>query len=288
MILILNELISKQILFGGKYMKTITYLLTAFLCLTSCTSKPKESKKENQSVLLTKEEQEQCIQTLSLYLEKDSVRIAESEEYAKFLEEELPETPGMENESNSMGNDDFYSNNIVHIDSIMLKGIELSKQNKPKELLLLLEKDLKNIHAHPGNLLENEIQLHSIISMLYSKFYAEKEAAIKSIALFEITRLHSLTLIALNAGVPYSYPTTLYGLSQLYKETGNYPVAIERGRELCNLMEQLHTEQKESKDYIYALMELTDIYKEAKMKAQQDSCNRILQASPTFKSIYEE
>lgn len=98
--------------------------------------------------------------------------------------------------------------------------------------------------------------------MLYSKFYAEKEAAIKSIALFEITRLHSLTLIALNAGVPYSYPTTLYGLSQLYKETGNYPVAIERGRELCNLMEQLHTEQKESKDYIYALMELTDIYKE--------------------------
>lgn len=121
-------------------MKTITYLLTAFLCLTSCTSKLKESKKENQSVLLTKEEQEQCVQTLSLYLEKDSVRIAESEEYAKLLKEELPETPGMENESNSMGNDDFYSNNIVHIDSIMLKGIELSNRINPKNYFYYLKK----------------------------------------------------------------------------------------------------------------------------------------------------
>ncbi len=252
-------------------MKVRVVLLLVLLSLVACSVNQQQKKSEEAEGFLTPEEQQECIEALSLYLNVDSSRVAEVEETSElFLE-------GMQNEA-----DDWeYRNNILRIDSVMRKGIELSKQNKYRELLALLEKEIKNVHLHPNNLIDNELQLHNLMFKLYAKFYDSEEYIPKYVELLEFTRIHmlSISIFSPDDNIDPFYPTILYSLMAFNKEMGNYEIAIERGRELCVLIERLYEGENEMpEDYVKAMTLLSEVYSAAGMEVQRDSCIQVISA----------
>ena len=230
-----------------------------------------EEKKEWERI--TSEDLEQVINTLSLYqLPEDYLYI--QSELAKILEDnEISPEEDL---------DFFYLNNILHIDSVIYQGIELAKQNKAKELVHLLEKERGNFYAHPNNTIDNEIDLISLFAMLYSK--TEKNEMgyhSKLVPLLEFAYAHIKALQTWNGEEihPY-YPKISFNLLKLYAYTNDNAKAIEIAKELCDYYEQLN----DTTQYINLLTILSQLYDNAGMTNQHDSCQNILEVSP----IYQE
>lgn len=225
---------------------------------------------------ITEEEREQIINTLLQYSQPtDSVyiqqAIANGQEFCHTLEE----------------TDSFrvsYLRNMAHIDSVVIQGCELAKQNEAERLLLLLEKEKKNFYLHPNNLLDNEIALHQLFILLYNKFYDEENAAqyyAKIISLAECTKSHILMIQMFRGGEihPY-YPEVLHNLVELYGYVDKNDKAIAQAKELCKCYEQLGYKG----EYVQSLMQLSDLYEAVGLQTQRDSCEKILETSP----IYQE
>lgn len=230
-----------------------------------------EEKKEWERI--TDEDREQVINTLSLYqLPEDYLYI--QSELAKILEDnEISPEEDL---------DFFYLNNILHIDSVISQSIELAKQNKAKELVHLLEKERGNFYAHPNNTIDNEIDLISLFAMLYSK--TEKNEMgyhSKLVPLLEFAYAHIKALQTWNGEEihPY-YPKISFNLLKLYAYTNDNAKAIEIAKELCDYYEQLN----DTTQYINLLTILSQLYDNAGMTNQHDSCQNILEVSP----IYQE
>ena len=230
-----------------------------------------EEKKEWERI--TSEDLEQVINTLSLYqLPEDYLYI--QSELAKILEDnEISPEEDL---------DFFYLNNILHIDSVISQSIELAKQNKAKELVHLLEKERGNFYAHPNNTIDNEIDLISLFAMLYIK--TEKNEMgyhSKLVPLLEFAYAHVKALQTWNGEEihPY-YPKISLYLLELYAYTNDNAKAIEIAKELCNYYEQLN----DTTQYINLLTILSQLYYNAGMTNQHDSCQNILEVSP----IYQE
>lgn len=248
------------------------YFLFPILFFFACSRQlAYEEKKEWERI--TSEDLEQVINTLSLYqLPEDYLYI--QSELAKILEDnEISPEEDL---------DFFYLNNILHIDSVISQSIELAKQNKAKELVHLLEKERGNFYAHPNNTIDNEIDLISLFAMLYIK--TEKNEMgyhSKLVPLLEFAYAHVKALQTWNGEEihPY-YPKISLYLLELYAYTNDNAKAIEIAKELCNYYEQLN----DTTQYINLLTILSQLYYNAGMTNQHDSCQNILEVSP----IYQE
>ena len=248
------------------------YFLFPILFFFACSRQlAYEEKKEWERI--TSEDLEQVINTLSLYqLPEDYLYI--QSELAKILEDnEISPEEDL---------DFFYLNNILHIDSVISQSIELAKQNKAKELVHLLEKERGNFYAHPNNTIDNEIDLISLFAMLYGK--TEKNEMgyhSKLVPLLEFAYAHVKALQTWNGEEihPY-YPKISLYLLELYAYTNDNAKAIEIAKELCNYYEQLN----DTTQYINLLTILSQLYYNAGMTNQHDSCQNILEVSP----IYQE
>lgn len=225
---------------------------------------------------ITEEEREQIINTLLQYSQPtDSVyiqqAIANGQEFCHTLEE----------------TDSFrvsYLRNMAHIDSVVIQGCELAKQNEAERLLLLLEKEKKNFYLHPNNLLDNEIALHQLFILLYNKFYDEENAAqyyAKIISLAECTKSHILMIQMFRGGEihPY-YSEVLHNLVELHTYVNECDKAISCAKELCDCYEQLGDKAM----FVSAMIDLGGLYDTIGMDMQRDSCEKILETSP----IYQE
>ena len=163
-------------------MKTaITFIF--ILALSACSAKP-----DKVANPFTKEEKEQYVTTLSLYLQADSSLIAERNQFFQFL---LKHIDAEEKDSA------YYMENIAHVDSVIHKAIGLVEQGNMDNLLTLLEQERYNIYAHPCNNIDNEIALHNMLIQLYNKAYKENtdEYYSKIIDLAEYSKLHILGLL---------------------------------------------------------------------------------------------
>ena len=248
------------------------YFLFPILFFFACSRQlAYEEKKEWERI--TSEDLEQVINTLSLYqLPEDYLYI--QSELAKILEDnEISPEEDL---------DFFYLNNILHIDSVISQSIELAKQNKAKELVHLLEKERGNFYAHPNNTIDNEIALINLFAMLYGKT-EENELGFHSklIPLMEFAYAHVKALQTWNGEEihPY-YPKISLYLLKLYAYTNDNAKAIEIAKELCDYYEQLN----DTTQYINLLTILSQLYYNAGMTNQHDSCQNILEVSP----IYQE
>lgn len=228
---------------------------------------------------MTEEEQRQAINALVSYtLYVDSAYIQDAIEAGNLLISNLPSLKGQTFDTA------FYINNMAHLDSVIFQGIVLTKQNNVTALLRLLEKERMNFYAHPNNIIDNEIALHELFIALYNKFYEEEHADEyynKIIALTEFTKHHILMIQEWRGGEihPY-YSGALTNLTEVYSYVEDYEKAIANAKELCNCYEQLENKPQ----YIGALIILSDLYGDAGMEIQRDSCEKILDASP----IYQE
>ena len=68
-----------------------------------------------------------------------------------------------------------YQRNKVHVDSVLYDCIRLARQGNYDKMLATLEEERENIYIHPGNLVDNEIDLMLLFSMLYNQVYYTSE-----------------------------------------------------------------------------------------------------------------
>ena len=261
-------------------MKTfLYYALTCMACLASTHILKKKKKKMSfkeqvsihdeetdrssfDSIKLTEEEQAMAIEILSLYAAPiDSSTLQRITADAHAVSNILSDKDDFDTS--------FYAENISHLNSVVHYGIELAQQNKGAELLDLLEKEKLNFYANPNNTIDNELALHQLFIELYAKFYKGQDdvwqKVIPGIQTFQ-GHIH-----------PY-YPQVLYSLIEVYLEVGDIEKAITTAKELGDCYQELD----DTPNYIEVIKLLHDLYGEAGMQAQQDSCSRILEASPTY------
>lgn len=244
-------------------------LVSAVLALYACQSKPNKAN----STPLTQEEQEVCVNTLSLYLNADSNLIAERNQFFQLLREHTD--AGMDST--------YYMQNIAHVDSVIHKAIELVKQGEADGLLALLEQEKHHFYAHPCNTIDNEIALHNMLIQLYNKVYKENtdEYYSKIIDLALCDKLHLTGLLENEQYTPY-YIHNLTSLVDLYMCANRYAEAIQTGRELCEF-----TKDEDNSLYIQCVLLLGSAYKEAGMTEQQDSCINSIKHFSEFEEIYD-
>ena len=249
-------------------MKTvITFIF--LLALSACSAKP-----DKVANLFTKEEREQYVNTLSLYLQADSSLIAERNRFFQLL---LKHMDAEETDSA------YYMENIAHVDSVIHKAIGLVERGNADDLLSLLEKERNNIYAHPCNTIDNEIALHNLLIQLYNKAYKENtdEYYSKIIDLALYDKLHLTGLLENEQYTPY-YIHNLTSLVDLYMCANRYTEAIQTGRELCEF-----TKDEDNSLYIQCVLLLGSAYKEAGMTEQQDSCINSIKHFSEFEEIYD-
>ena len=223
------------------------------------------------SIKMTEEEQEQTIEILSLYVTPiDSSKLQRIKRNAQVISKITSKTDF---------DTSFFAENISHLDSVVHYGIELAQQNKGAELLDLLEKEKLNFYANPNNTIDNELALHQLFIELYAKFYkGQDDVWQKVIPLVEFTKLHISGIQTFQGHIHPYYPQVLYSLIEVYLEVGDIEKAITTAKELGDCYQELD----DTPNYIEVIKLLHDLYGEAGMQAQQDSCSKILEASPIY------
>lgn len=165
------------------------------------------SQSKEEKATFTKEQQDFCINTFKLYLDKDRAEI--SQEFLKLLSKH----------SDMNNTEEWYQANLAHIDSVMHCCINLVEQEENKKLLDILEKERMNIVAHPNNTVDNEWQLHSVFALLYTKYCEDdKEYWTKLAELGEWSRMH---IEAYQSKSHPLYKQVLSELIQIYEALGD-------------------------------------------------------------------
>ena len=230
---------------------------------------------------LTKGEQESLIEVLSPYLEVNTAYAKSSNKNAEMISKALDDVDFDEN---------YQQQNILHVDSVIKQCIVYVRQNEPKLLLDLFDKEKMSIYCHPSNTWLNEQNLHYMILSLYQKYYRplnDRMFAEKMIELYEFSLIH-VTGLELFGG--YSHPDYIPLIKVLvdcYSEgLGNYEKAIELQRQACERLEQEETEGKASKNYGFELIELARLYLANNDTIRMDSCNQILRKNPYIMEKY--
>ena len=97
--------------------------------------------------------EEDVIEILQRYQNVDPQLAEErNETYLLTLKHITPEVEINEEAEN------FFLNNIKHIDDVVNRGIALAKEKRNTELLRLLDGELNNFYSHPHNTVDNEIR----------------------------------------------------------------------------------------------------------------------------------
>lgn len=230
------------------------------------------------SIKMTEEEQAMAIEILSLYATPiDSSTLQRITADAQAVSKILLDTDDFDTS--------FYAENISHLNSVVHYGIELAQQNKGAELLDLLEKERLNFYANPNNTIDNELALHQLFIELYAKFYkGDDDVWQKLIPLVEFSKLHISGIQTFQGHIHPYYPQVLYSLIEVYLSVDDFEKAITTAKELGDCYQDLD----DTPNYIEVIKLLHDLYGEAGMQAQQDSCSKIIEASPIYQDFLRE
>ena len=272
-------------------MKYCIFLLGLFLLSCKSQGSKQETLSENEIEIpdgsLTEGEQDSLVMALSPYLEIDTTDANKSQQdLIKMMDEVLNEV------WDEPDKDYTYHQNILHVDSVIKQCIAYVKQNKPKQLLDLFDKERINIYGHPSNTIEHERDLHYMILSLYEKYYRsenERLFAVKMAELYEFTLIHIIGLEQFRGYYHPDYIPLAKILVNCYSEGLNrYDRAIELQKQVCERIEKEEPEGKASESYGYELAGLANLYLAIDDTVRIDSCLLELRKNPYMEKLFQE
>ena len=263
-------------------------LLLLGICLLGCKGQSTKQETISNSEIeieegsLTKGEQDSLIMVLSPYLEVDTAFTKDANQTMQIVSEALGDA----------NDDEAYYRNILHVDSVIKQCIVYVKQNQPKQLLDLFDKEKVNIYGHPSNTIAHEKDLHYMILSLYEKYYRpsnERLYAEKIAELYEMSLIH---VIGLELFGGYSHPDFIplaKVLVDCYSEgLNNYDRAIELQKQICERIEKEEPEGKASENYGYELAGLANLYLANEDTIRTDSCLLELRKNPYMEELFQK
>ena len=252
-------------------------LLLLGICLLGC--KGQSTKQENiiESEIiqgsLTKGEQDSLIMVLSPYLEVDTTYAEKASQATQIVSKALGNT----------NDNEYYYQNILHVDSIIKQCIAYVKQNEPKQLLDLFDKEKNSIYAHPANTWEHEQNLHYMILSFYQKYSDAETFAKKMAELYEFSLIHIKSLEMFGGYTHPDFIPLAKVLVDCYAEgLNNYGRAIELQRQVCERVEQEDADGRKGEWYLLEILNLSILYDAIGDSFHSDSCYQIYTANPYY------
>lgn len=115
-----------------------------------------------------------------------------------------------------------YQRNIGHVDSVMRQCIALVKDREYRRVLDVLNEERMNIYSHPGNMIDNELDLRWVVERISAEVYHQRDTlAVRMLPWYEFNALHMELLQAMGKGEHPEYLSTLKVLSFIYERTGD-------------------------------------------------------------------
>jgi hypothetical protein len=254
-------------------MKKLPLLLFALGILLSCKPNTNEQTTDKQKTL-SQEEVEQCIAVMRLYQNVDSQLLEEQNNFYQLM---LRHTKG--GQEPTQAENDFFLNNVTHIDSVCHQAIALAKSNNANELRTLLDEEMMNFYSHPNNTIENEVSLHYFIINSLSHDYDDM--------LKQHIKLYGWSIMRMESS-PNKHPLYTDILSELltcYIAQEDFPKAIETGEKIGAYAKAIG----EDDTRVYSTTLLSYIYKQVQQNELSDSCENsikdIVQLYPQAKQI---
>lgn len=252
-------------------------LLLLGICLLSC--KGQSTKQENiieSGIIqgsLTKGEQDSLIMVLSPYLEVDTTYAEKASQATQIVSKAFGNT----------NDNEYYYQNILHVDSVIKQCITYVKQNEPKQLLDLFDKEKMNIYGHPANTWEHEQNLHYMILFLYQKYFDAEMFAKKMAELYEFSLMHIKSLELFGGYTHPDYIPLAKVLVDCYADgLNNYDRAIELQQQICERVEKEDAEGRDGKWYLLEILNLSILYDVIGDSFHSDSCYQIYSANPYY------
>ena len=148
----------KRLIFG--FIATGAVLSAVVACKDATKTSVNESPKSESKIMVSAEDSALFVDVFQAYLGYDQAYADSAAEKTDLVGDVL----GLQADNAS----EHYKKNMVHVDSVLQKCIQLVGQRNYDELLLTLETERKNINVHPGNVIDNEIGLLLVYNKLYS------------------------------------------------------------------------------------------------------------------------
>ena len=172
----------KRLIFG--FIATGAVLSAVVACKDVTKTSVNESPKSESKIMVSAEDSALFVDVFQAYLGYDQAYADSAAEKTDLVGDVL----GLQADNAS----EHYKKNMVHVDSVLQKCIQLVGQRNYDELLLTLETERNNINVHPGNVIDNEIGLLLVYNKLYSAAYPESEDSfyMKMMPLYKFSELH--------------------------------------------------------------------------------------------------
>ena len=228
-------------------MKKILILFVCLAGLLACGNRNKQGETQQSEVTF----EEAAINILQLYQNVDPQFAAKRNEiYLLMLKHAEPQSEVTETDRT------YFMRNITHIDSVVNQSVALVKENKIKDLSILLKEEIMNFYAHPHNTLDNELLLHKLIEELYYQTADTYEEYVK-----EVIYLNDYTILHMEAleDKHSEYNTILIEQTCNCIEVGFYDQAIIYGDKLCSYVK----EDGDVEGQIYAALLLAKAHEKA-------------------------
>lgn len=240
-----------------------------------CVAQEPEQEEQQQEQKSTTFE-EDVIEILQRYQNVDPQLAEErNETYLLTLKHITPEVEINEEAEN------FFLNNIKHIDDVVNRGIALAKEKRNTELLALLDAELMNFYSHPHNTVDNEICLHNVIAFLlylygdsFDDFY------------YKSMEMDAMTIMHIEAsGVKHpDYGAILKNQTLCCIDVGRYEEAIAYGEKLVAYYKETDSEV----DIICSSLYLAEAYDKVGNKKMHKKVLKSVKRLPQYKLCCEE
>lgn len=198
-------------------MKKLVYLMMALVVMAAgCqTNSGVKTEKKGDGFKITSEDSSAFVEILEDYLK-----------YGKGYADSAAKTAG----SIPLGGkpadpqvEAYYHQNKEHVDSLLRDCILLVKQKEYQRVLHRLDAERVNIYMHPGNTIDNELNMGWMVETLFEQQYKAQEDSFYARVLpwYEFSVLHMEMLQTLGKDVHPEYESTLMVLSLAYQHTNN-------------------------------------------------------------------
>lgn len=216
------------------------------------------------------------------------------ENYLKTSKERGDSTLGFmrENGIDAEGLAQFKSNQ-QHVDSVMNKCIQLTKDGLYGNLYDLLEKERKNILASPGSSIQNILDLTVVVRRISLEKYAKDMRAFAQsvlpwdefgVAAIEITR-------ALGKGTHPDYGEMLLKVASEYEmiEQGDSEKqdagSLKKTLEAWGNVADASLEEGSTMNYIASMIHLSGLYEQVGLTESADSCISAVKDLPEYEEV---
>lgn len=167
-----------------------------------------------------------------------------------------------------------YRQNKAHCDSLMDRCIWLVQERRYDDLYDLLDGERVNIYVHPGNTVDNESGLVSIVDLLCEQRFSTEEAEfyLRMKPWYENLRLHMEILEMLYHKQHPDYKTVLELSANIYEMIGGPDEFLNTALIIAGMEDA----EKDPQGYINSRLMLNRAYQRNGMEKSADSCLNVI------------